>query len=248
MREAFAHHGAAVLRGVLDAPAVAALRDEAERLWAEQTRLEPQNLRLGLRRDRAGAWVLDRLDPVADLSRRFDELNRDPRLLGPVREVLGEAPAVLKEKLVYKRPGTHGFGPHRDGHYFGAAGAAAEEVVTVMLALDAADATNGAVILYPALRQAELASPADEPRDIAPEALPHALAVQPALNAGDLLLFDGCVPHCSEPNRSRRPRRAYFVTYAPARLPRLRARYYEQRLREQEAERAAHHDGPFYFA
>lgn len=245
--DAVKRHGAALIRGLLDPTEAEVLRAEADRLWTGQERLEPQNLRLALRRDTDGAWVLDRLDPVADLSQRFAALNADPRLIRPVSRILGPAPRVAKDKLIYKRPGTQGFGPHRDFPYFRACGAAAEEMLTVCIALDPAGPDNGAIRLYPSLRHAALASPADEPRDIAAGQLPSRLAVQPELQPGDALLFDGTVPHCSDPNRADFPRRAYMVTYVPATIEHPRERYYAARFREQSAERSRHHDGPFWF-
>ena len=238
--------GVALQRGLLDKNEVAALHEEVQRLWQTQADLRAQNLRLALRRDSHGDWALDRLDPVADISVVFERLNRDPRLLSIARTFLGSEVRVLKEKIIYKRPGVQGFGFHRDGPYFGNSGVPDGEMMSLCIAIDPTTAENGATEFYPQLRLQVLDSVTEEPRDIAETELENQPSLQPFLKPGDAVMFDGLVPHRAAMNHSRRSRCTYFVTYAPERYTDCRERYYQHRELEQANERASEFQGPFY--
>lgn len=244
--KSFAENGVGVLRGAVSPTEIQDLVKESERLWAEQEQLVPQNVRVGLRKDPSGATTLERLDPVADISALFASINIDDRMVSIARASLNEPSVVLKEKLIYKWPGTSGYGAHRDEPYFGTSGVPGNEMISVSLALDATTLKNGAVKFYPALRNALLESPEGEPRDLLSESLPSNMLFQPELAPGDIVFFDGLVPHCSDYNRSSSCRRIYTITYAPARYPSCREKYYASRLVEMESERRIDFPGPYF--
>lgn len=224
-------------RGVFSAREAREIRRQAHALWQSLPQRRPANVRFGLRGSLDGQWLLDRLDPVADVSPYFRQLALESRLTSIAQDYLGGEVMLMKEKLIYKPPGAPGYGAHRDGAYFCEAGPQAHEMLTVALALDPATAENGALRLYPESRCKELAAPAGEPRDIAASALAEEPVFQPELEPGDALFFDCSVPHDSDPNRSDQARCCYLISYALASYPEARRNFYDRYLRELAANR-----------
>lgn len=75
--------------------------------------------------------------------------------------------------------------------------------------MDKVDSENGATKFYPALRFKELASHKEEVRDIDNAEIEGAPFLMPELNPGDIVLFDGNMPHSSDFNKSQCTRRIY---------------------------------------
>jgi ectoine hydroxylase-related dioxygenase (phytanoyl-CoA dioxygenase family) len=242
----FRRDGVAVARGLFSGAEVAALQQEATRLWDSQEGLESANLRVGLRKNVCGDVILERLDPVADISGLFDDLSQSQKLVRIAEMALGEPVTVLKDKIIYKWPGTAGYGLHRDEPYFGTSGVPGAELVSVSVALDPVRDNSGGIEFFPGQRRSQLPAPAQEGRDILRGALEGIAPVVPELDPGDLLFFDGLIPHCSDYNSGARSRRMYTATYAPARYHDCRKRYYAIRWEEQKRERSACSED-FYF-
>jgi ectoine hydroxylase-related dioxygenase (phytanoyl-CoA dioxygenase family) len=242
-------NGVAVVRNLVGRDRIEALLEESMRLWDAQAAPDPNNLRFGVRRDVAGGVTLERIDPVIDISAPFRRLNEDPRLLAIAEAHLGEPAIVMKEKLIYKWPGTSGYGAHRDDPYTAISGVPGAEVLTINLALDPVTEDTGPTEFFPSLRLHNTRAPrgAGDPRDVAEEALLGAPSAMPQLDPGDVVLFDALIPHRSAMNRSDHPRRTYMINFVPSRYPRARANYYAGRLREQAAERAPVTGGEFHF-
>ena len=242
-------NGVAVVRNLFGRDRIDALAEESMRLWDTAGAHDANNLRFGVRRDVAGGITLERIDPVIDISAPFRRLNEDPRLLAIAAAHLGEPAIVMKEKLIYKWPGTHGYGAHRDDPYTAISGVPGAEVLTINVALDPVTEDTGPTEFYPSLRLLDTSqlSGDGDPRDVAEAALYGEPSFKPQLDPGDVVLFDALIPHRSAMNRSADPRRTYMINFVPARYPRARANYYAGRLREQTEERATLIGGDFYF-
>ena len=94
--------------------------------------------------------MIDRIDPVADISKTFAAINGDQRFVSIAESGLGEAVTVMKEKLIYKWPGTQGFGPHRDQEYTTPrSGVPGSEVLTISISLDRATRAAGPTEFFP---------------------------------------------------------------------------------------------------
>jgi 2-aminoethylphosphonate dioxygenase len=230
--------GVGLLPGLLPSERVCALREESLRLWQV---FEPQgaaNLRVGIRVEPSGQVVLNGLDPVSDVSPVFAAVNADPLLVALAEKGLGGPVTTMKDKLIYKWPGTRGFGLHRDADYnTPKSGVPASEFLTVCIALDPVTPARGPVEFYPELRDRRTPAAPDEARDVDEGAMVGLRSVSHDLEPGDAILFDGRVPHRSDRNTSDGPRRLYMVTYVPARHAGAREHYYAAREREQAAER-----------
>jgi len=207
--------GYVAVRGRFDADDVALWQAECDRLW-QALAVRPGDNRVQFREHANGTAIADRIDPLLDVSPVFRRVARDARIVAAVDSALGGTSKVIKAKLITKRPGTHGYGLHQDFPYWQHMGLLAESLLTVQVAIDAADETNGGVELWPGLHR-EILPPAPENHlDVAPGAVADKESELIPLDTGDLLLFHSLAPHRSAPNRSKQSRRAVFVTYGKA--------------------------------
>jgi hypothetical protein len=244
----FKRCGCGVARGLLDRDEIDRLQHEAMSLWQRFRTDGASNLRVGVRTDDAGGLVLERLDPVSDISAVFASLNQHESLLEIARAGLGGPVTVMKEKLIFKWPGTPGFGPHRDGDYNSQrTGVPGSEALTICLALVLANRDNGALELFPSLQKTRLAAPPDEHRDIAESELEGVDSLMPVLQPGDAVVFDGQVPHRSGSNRGDTPRLTYMVTYVPGKFGEARRDYYQAILGERREQRSHVLTQPAFF-
>lgn len=240
--------GYGLIRGMLASDEVDRLVQESERLWRQHSETGLGNLRFGIRPDRSGKTVIDRIDAVADISEIFAAVNRDQRFVSIAESGLGEPVTVMKEKLIYKWPGTRGFGAHRDQEYTTPkSGVPGSEVLTISLALDRAIRAAGPIEFFPSLRNRPTVAPAGEPRDVDERELHGVASCMPETEPGDAILFDGQIPHRSGLNRSDHRRRVYMISYVPARYPDARRNYHSGRASEQTEMRRDIVEGSIFF-
>jgi ectoine hydroxylase-related dioxygenase (phytanoyl-CoA dioxygenase family) len=234
---AYAHDyhrdGFAVISGLFESAEVESWRAEAARLFADANVMTLDNQRTVTRNVIDGGKVVDRLDPVIDLSPVLADLARDPRITTLAGELLGEPALLLKDKLVFKGPSVHGYELHQDYTAWQEVPVPAESIISIMVALDGANQENGGVEFYPGLHQRHLVD--DMPEDIfsstgcvVDEA--HVVGVASVLaeaQAGDIVPIHCLAPHRSAPNRTRGYRRALFLTYSGQRWGDQYDAYYE---------------------
>lgn len=247
-RDGFLH-----LPGVFSLDEVKAIQRECARLQGIPEMADPRNLRTVTRRTTAGGMVVDRLDPVADLSEVFHAVVHDPRLLAVAESVLGGPPCLFKDKLIFKNPGAFGYGAHQDFTVWRSLGVPALGLLSILLAVDAANAANGAVRFYPGLHsdhhcEAELEDIFGPTSGITPaEVLAQSEGVVPELQPGDAVVFSSLCPHDSDPNHTAESRRSYFITYNDAGFGDLRQAYYEAFREMMKSDRAAAGQADWFF-
>jgi ectoine hydroxylase-related dioxygenase (phytanoyl-CoA dioxygenase family) len=175
---------------------------------------------------RVGSRTIRVLEPFHHLDARFDRLIDDPRLVEPMRGLVGCSQlALFTDKLNLKRPreGSR-FRWHQDSPYWNHVCSHLDRLPNVMLALDDATERNGCLRvvrgshtrgLLPGLEgEGRLGPLFTDPR-----AFDLGQQVPAAMPAGSLLFFSPHIVHGSEPNRSDRPRRALVLTYQPGGHP-----------------------------
>lgn len=240
--------GYGLIKGMLSSDEIDRLVQESDRLWRRYIGAGAGNVRFGIRTDRFGKTVLERLDPVADISETFAAVNRDQRLVSIAESGLGEPVTVVKEKLIYKWPGTRGFGPHRDQEYnTPKTGVPGSEFLTISIALDRATRAAGPTEFFPSLRNRATTAPAGEPRDVDERELHGVVSCMPETDPGDVILFDGRIPHRSDWNRSNHCRRVYMISYVPARYPDARRDFYAARISSRKETRRDFVEGSIFF-
>jgi len=219
---------------VFDRAEMDEVRAEFDRLFDDSSILCADSLRSASRRSLTEGSVLDRLDPVIDLSPVLRELTQDARIVSAASAAIGAPARLFKDKAIMKPPGAFGYSVHQDFTNWQELPVPPQLLISALVAIDAADAVNGALQLYPGLHHHHLRAP-EKPSDIfnpqaglvPDEALtgvePELMEAQP----GDLILFSSLAPHFSGPNRSSQKRRTLFLSYNAASYGDVYGLYYE---------------------
>ena len=170
------------------------------------------------------------IEPVHELDDAFTRLVADPRLVEPMRGLVGCASIALwTAKLNFKQAliGS-GFGWHQDSPYWIHSSDVVDQLPNVFVALDSASVDNGGLrLIRGSHKRGVLRGLADgsqlEGFYTHPDEIDMACLVTPDLPAGSLLFFSPHLIHGSTPNLSEQQRRALIVTYQPAGLRELKS-------------------------
>jgi hypothetical protein len=157
--------------------------------------IDTDNIRCRWQDDLDGVCRFDCFDPVVDLSDACARVPRDPRLLAIVSSLYGEPACLFKDKLIFKAPHTLGYKLHQD--YVGWE-SFPKTFLTAIVAIDRADAENGATEVFPGDHSKGCLSPADgKYHQLADDAVDSGAGVVLELAPGDVALFSGYTPHRS---------------------------------------------------
>jgi 2-aminoethylphosphonate dioxygenase len=211
-RHAYSDDGFLLLPGFFSRPLIDAALADAETLWGRRDLIDARNLRCRfMPHFETGEPLFEVLDPVIDLSPGCARLAADPRLLAVLASLYGEEACLFKDKLIFKPPGARGYGLHQD---WIAWPNFPRSFLTVLVALDPADAASGCTQLFAgAHKQDSLTPPDGSYHELSPEMVASARQVDLDLRAGDVAVFGCFVPHRSDPNRTARFRRQLFLSY-----------------------------------
>lgn len=169
-----------------------------------------------------GSQTIRVIEPFHHLDEDMDRLLDDPRLVEPMRDLIGdERVALFTDKLNLKRPreGSR-FRWHQDSPYWAHFFRELDRLPNVLLTLDDADEHNGCFrMIRGSHRRGMLPGCEGEGRLGAlftdPRAFDEADQVAAVAPAGSLVFFSPHIVHGSEPNRSDASRRALVLTYQP---------------------------------
>ena len=163
------------------------------------------------------------IEPFHHLHSELDALIDDPRLVHPMRGLVGsKAVSLWTDKLNLKRPrdGSR-FRFHQDSPYWAYDCDHVDRLPNVMIALDDAREENGCLRVVRGSHKSGLLPGIEDDSRLGPLFTDtryfdseHAIAA--AMPAGSLLFFSPHIVHGSEPNRSDSARRAMVLTYQPA--------------------------------
>jgi len=212
MRDAFARDGFVVVRALFTPDEIAAAAAETDALLLRDELKANTNLRVRWQYHyQTGEPIFELFDPVTDIAPRCDRLMRHPKLIAAVEELLGEGVHPIKDKLIYKAPGSGGYPLHQD---YIAWPTFPRSFTTAVVALDGADGENGCIYVYRGAHARGLLSEADGNFHILPDSTVAgfervALELQP----GDAAIFGAFMPHRSEVNTSSRSRRHLLFSY-----------------------------------
>jgi hypothetical protein len=240
-RSAYAEEGFFIRRGAFSAGELDELRTAAERADAKARRaagrrgVDAQTYRIDGNRylDALSVTIQFEHDPTTETLRvlepfhlldpRFDALIDDPRLVEPIRGLVGcEDVALFTSKLNFKRPheGSR-FRWHQDSPYWAHVCRHLDQLPNVMLALDDATEANGCLRVVRGSHKEGMLPGLEGEGRLGPlftdsRYFDESGQVPAAMPAGSLLFFSPHTVHGSEPNRSAAPRRALIYTYQPA--------------------------------
>jgi len=236
--------GFLVLRKVFTPEEVKVFQAECDRLLSLTEYLDPYNLRVAYRM-LDGKPMIEKYDPLVDISPVFAALAKDERILGPLRDVYQDEPLLFKDKLIFKLPGNKGYTMHQDASYWH--NFPYEGLISVMVGIDGADRENGGLELFPGyhdrFRSKPLAQMSEE--EIAEIDLSKGVLVE--TEPGDVILFHSLVPHRSGTNVSDRTRRQLYLTYSPSKNGQLYHAHYQHYQRYVNRGRSPEEIAKYYY-
>lgn len=204
--------GFLVVRQVFSAARIEELDAEAQRLYARSDLIDTNNIRCRWQNHvDTGECRFDCFDPAIDLSDACARAARDPKLLEIVGALYGEPACLFKDKLIFKPAGAVGYNLHQD---YISWKSFPTTFLTAIVAIDAADASNGATEVFPGYHRQGCLTPRDGNYHQLPEdAVDPSKGVVLDLAPGDVAIFSGYTPHRSGPNRSSSNRRLLYLSY-----------------------------------
>jgi ectoine hydroxylase-related dioxygenase (phytanoyl-CoA dioxygenase family) len=238
-RAAFERDGYLVRRDVFSRDEVAEMAREGEQLVADLVRdrkgrrykvgsyvFDPDMMRGVMIKWEGDSDVVHGIEPFAHLVPAFVDWALDPRLVHPMRAILGhEEPMLFTEKLNLKRPRHGGPNPlHQDYPYWIDSSADATAIATTIVYLDDASVSNGCTWVVPGSHRSgkwKTREDTDEfgANEIDAGAYPDVQPVPVEVPAGSTVSFGAFMVHMSTPNTSDLDRRALLFSYQPAGRP-----------------------------
>ncbi len=207
--------GFCIVRGLFSTDEIAAFDIEAKKLLTRTDLIDDKNMRCRWQSDvGTGACVFDAFDPVTDLCPLFHSVAHDARLQSILQAVYGEPAHLFRDKLIFKPPGATGYGLHQD---YVALKTFPRSFLSVLVAIDLADAANGCTEVFPGVHQRGCLMPEDGMyHEIPPGMIDESCGVKLEMAPGDVALFGAFTPHRSGINRSRTWRRQLYMSYNAA--------------------------------
>ena len=228
----FAEQGYLVLPEAFAAAEVERMRGEADRILElvinSSLTLGRTSGRLDLTQDEAGRQMVRKVQPINDLSLYLSEVAADERLLGPMRQLMGDEPVLMEEKLNYKQPlpaplsglspsraDTH-FPVHSDWAYYKAQNYP-QSIISSAISMDDCTPESGPLRVWPGSHGAHLEHERGEDGDIhvRPDLIDLHGGQDILAPAGSVMLFHVLLVHNSRSNASGRPRRLMIYSHFP---------------------------------
>jgi hypothetical protein len=232
--DAFQREGYLVLPGVFTTEEVERMRGEADRILElilnSSLALRRTSARLDWRELADGSQIVRKIQPINDLSPYLAELSNDPRLLQPMRQIMGYEPILMEEKLNYKqplprrvegipiRPLDDRFPIHNDWAYYQAQDYP-QDILSSAISMDDCPPESGPIHVWPGSHRKHLEH---EPVDIGLQVKPGLIDFEGGVDilapAGSVMIFHALLVHNSRPNASGRPRRIMIYSHYPDRV------------------------------
>jgi ectoine hydroxylase-related dioxygenase (phytanoyl-CoA dioxygenase family) len=218
--------GYLIVRGLFSADEVAEVSAECDALILREELKGRDNLRVRWQYHfETGDPVFELFDPVTDIAPRCRDWCESERIQSIVSELVGAPVCSIKDKLIYKLPGSGGYPLHQD---YIAWPTFPESFTTVVVAVDGADEENGCIRVHPGAHRNGYLSARDGNFHMLGDADVQGFPAQAiALGPGDALVFGAFMPHGSDVNRSSRARRHLLFSYNKRSEGELRRTHYD---------------------
>lgn len=229
--ERFYEDGYLVIEDAFDADEIAAMRREAdfilELILNSSIANERKSGRLDLVQAADGSQQVRKIQPVNDLSLGLSRVAADDRLLQPMREIMGEEPILMEEKLNYKQPlpesisslsgdrPTSGFPVHNDWAYYKDNGYP-QSIISSAIAIDDCRPDNGPMTVWPGTHTDHVShETGPNGYEVPAEEVDDDAGVEVLAPAGSVMFFHSLLQHSSTPNQSSSPRRLMIYSHYP---------------------------------
>ena len=224
MKDSYDRDGYLAVEAVFDSQEISEIRERIDAIIADPDN-PPEGVGIGREGNTAankdseearnddirGASFLVRFLPY------FQDVARNPRLLGLARGLLGPRVKVFRDQALFKPPGGQAKPPHQDQSYFRVQ--PIDDLVTAWIALDDSTLENGCMCYVPGSHKHgifPIGHDPDRPVHHIPDTgnleLPPPTSVP--VPAGSVVFHHGCTLHHSAENRSDTWRKAIIFHYA----------------------------------
>lgn len=186
-----------------------------------------QSGRLDIKTQESGHYIIRKIQPINDLSLYLSQISTDDRLLDPMRQIMGDEPILMEEKLNYKQPLDYrieginasslvdNFPIHSDWAYYKKQNYP-QNILSSAITMDACNPDSGPIRVWPGSHK--------EHREH--EAVDIGLQVKEGLidfdggeevlaPAGTVMIFHALLIHNSRSNTSGKPRRLMIYSHYP---------------------------------
>lgn len=230
--EQFNEQGYLVIPAAFDDAEVGRMRREADYILQliinSSLANKRQSRRLDWRRQPdTKVQVVRKIQPINDLSLYFAEVSADPRLVEPMRTIMGDEPILMEEKLNYKQPlpadvqdipireFADSFPVHHDWAYY-ASQNYPQSILSSAISLDPSTEDNGPLRVWPGSHKTMLESRScDNGLEVHPDLIDHDGGIDVIAPAGSVMIFHSLLVHNSKPNMSGKPRRIMIYSHYP---------------------------------
>jgi len=232
--ERFQREGYLVLPSLFAADEIGRMRLEADRVLElilnSSLALQRTSMRLDWRELEDGSQIVRKIQPINDLSPYLTEVSNDPRLIQPMRQIMGHEPILMEEKLNYKqplpermegipiRPLDDRFPVHNDWAYY-VAQSYPQDILSSAISLDDCPPESGPLHVWPGSHITHLEHEAvDIGLQVKPGLIDFEGGVDILAPAGSVMIFHALLVHNSRANTSGRPRRIMIYSHYPNRV------------------------------
>lgn len=169
--------------------------------------------------------ILHKVSRFTEFSESFQMASQEKNVISLIESFYKEKALLCTDKINFKFPGARGFYPHQD--MSGIWSDYTDAIAQAFIAIDKSDVENGCLFIAPGRHKEGMLGgkmvPMDERNLADMEFIP--IHQEP----GDVLVFDGFLPHKSAPNNSSKSRRTLLFTYTKESDGDLRKMYLSSR-------------------
>ena len=229
--ESFDRDGYVILPGVFNDDEIARMRREADFILELILNSSIANQRRSGRLDWMtrpdGVQLVRKIQPINDLSLYLTQVSQDPRLIEPLRTIMGDDPVLMEEKLNYKqplptavqgvdiRPGDGHFPIHNDWAYY-AAQDYPQTVLSSAVSMDACTEQSGPLRVWPGSHRQHLEhGPSTVGLEVLDGLIDKTAGRSVLAPAGSVMIFHVLLVHNSRPNMTADPRRLMIYSHYP---------------------------------
>jgi ectoine hydroxylase-related dioxygenase (phytanoyl-CoA dioxygenase family) len=231
----FQDEGFLILPAAFAADEIARMRREADAILDliinSSIALNRPSRRMDWLKRQDGVPLVRKIQPINDLSDYLASVSADERLIGPMREIMGDEPVLMEEKLNYKQPvpGVEGipfpaktsdrFPIHNDWAYYSEQ-KYPQDIISSAVSLDECTAANGPLRVWPGShkhhREHELIP--NEGLQVKAGLIDFNGGQDVLAPPGTVMLFHSLLVHNSRSNDTMAPRRLMIYSHFPKRF------------------------------